>query len=124
MAGTDGEEDEAAWRGVAYRHGVLRHGRWFGSKGSAGVGTGLCFPLVEAGEGGVIPLFVLESWSDRNWSSSGVQPASSSGSLVLILVLVLPAHVGTLMDPAANLGAEGRAGPGASRRSDGLILAR
>lgn len=93
-----GAGDEAAWCGVS-----AQHGRRLGSKGSAGVGTGLRFPSAEAGEGGVIPLFVLGSWSDRNWSGGGVQQASSSGGLV-----PLPA----LTDPAANPGTEGRAGPG------------
>lgn len=78
------------------------------------MGTGLCFPSAEAGEGGVIPLFVLRSWSDRNQSGSGVQQVSFSGGPVPVPVpaLVLPDHVRTLMDPAANPGAEGSAGPG------------
>ena len=108
MAGMDGEGDEAAWHGVSARHGTACHGMAAGL--GAGVGTGLCFPSVEAGEGGVIPLFILGSWSDRNWSSSGVQQASGSGDLVLVLVLVLvpalvlPGHVGIPMDLAASPG--------------------
>lgn len=97
-------------RGIAYRHGVWRSRR-LSSKGSTGVGIGLCFASVEAGEGGVIPLFVPGSWSDRNWSSSGVQQASGSSGLVPVPALILPGHLGTPMDPAANPGAEGRAGP-------------
>ena len=118
MAGMDGEGNEAAWHGVSAWHGIsARHGtacHGMDAGLGAGVGTGLCFPSVEAGEGGVIPLFILGSWSDRNWSTSGVQQASGSGGLVLVLVpaLVLPGHVGPQWIRLPAWGVEGRAGPG------------
>lgn len=90
-------------------HGVPRHSR-APHRGEPRGGD-------RAVEGGVIPLFVLGSWSDRNRSSSGVQLVSSSCSPVpvLVLVLTLPSHVGTPKDPATNLGTP--------RGSDGLISA-
>lgn len=94
--------------GVVYRHAwhcLPWHGCRLG-RGEHRGGDGAVLPLAEAGTGGVIPVFILGSWSNGNWSSSGVQQASGSGGRVL------PSHVGTLMDLAAHPGAEGRADPG------------
>lgn len=95
----DGEGDGAAWRGVLARRGTV-------CCGEHRDGDGAVLPSAEAGAGGVIPVFIPGSWSNGNWNSSGVQQVSGSGGLVL------PSHVGTLMDLAAHPGAEGRADPG------------
>lgn len=49
--GVDGEGVEAAWHCVSAWHGVPQHGCRLGSRESTGVGTGLCLPSSEAGEG-------------------------------------------------------------------------
>lgn len=101
----DGEGIEAMWHCVSAWHGMPQHGCGLGSKESTGVGTGLCLPSSEAGEGGVTPEFILGSRSDWNWTGSGVQQVRSSGGPIL----VLPGNMGTLMDPGAQ-GTQGHQG--------------